>query len=40
MDSNDELKGTDIKSCRCYYFYDIIKVEYLKKMSARAFVGL
>ena len=28
MDSNDELKGTDIKSCRCYYFYDIIKVEY------------
>ena len=27
MDSNDELKETDIKSSTCYYFDDIIKTE-------------
>ena len=26
MDSNDELKNTDIKNLTCYYFDDIIKI--------------
>ena len=26
MESKDELKGTDIKNSKCYYFDDIIKV--------------
>ena len=28
MESNDKLKGIDIKNCTCYYFDDIIKIEY------------
>ena len=27
MDSNDELKETDIKNRTCYYFDDITKIE-------------
>ena len=27
MESNDELKETDMKNCKCYYFNDIIKFE-------------
>ena len=27
MESNDKLKDVNIKSCRCYYFDDIIKIE-------------
>ena len=27
MDSNDELKGIEIKICTCYYFDNIIKIE-------------
>ena len=27
MDGNNELKQSDIKSCMCYYFHDIIKIE-------------
>ena len=27
MENNDKLKGIDIKSRTCYYFYDIIKSE-------------
>ena len=27
MKSNDELKETDIKNRKCYYFDDIIKIE-------------
>ena len=27
MESNDELKEIDIKSCTCYYFHEIIKME-------------
>ena len=27
MESNDKLKETDIKNCRCCYFDDIIKIE-------------
>ena len=27
MDSNNELKGIDIKNRTCYYFDDIIKIE-------------
>ena len=26
MDSNNELKETDIKNCTCYYFDNIIKI--------------
>ena len=26
MDSNDELKETDIKNCMCHYFHDIMRV--------------
>ena len=26
MESNDELKETDIKNCTCYYFDDVIKI--------------
>ena len=26
MESNDELKEIDIKSCTCYYFDDIMRV--------------
>ena len=26
MDSNNELIGTDVKNCMCYYFHDIMKV--------------
>ena len=28
MESNDKLKDIDIKNCTCYYFDDIIKIEY------------
>ena len=27
MDSNDELKETDLKNRTCYYFDDIVKIE-------------
>ena len=27
MDSSDELKETDIKNIKCYYFDNIIKIE-------------
>ena len=27
MESNDELKETDVKNCTCYYFHDVIKTE-------------
>ena len=27
MDSSDELKETDIKNSKCYYFDNIIKIE-------------
>ena len=29
MESNDKLKDIDIKNCTCYYFDDIIKIEYI-----------
>ena len=28
MDSEDELKEIDIKTCKCYYFDNIIRVWY------------
>ena len=27
MESNDELKETDIENCKCYYFDNIIEFE-------------
>ena len=40
MDSEDGLKEIDIKTCKCYYFDNIIRVWYTKIYVVISFISL